>query len=229
MKIAILFRGPVRPQPSSVVARFMEFMGHFRELPTGVEVHTYLATWNRWRGHKAAELLALDLFDNVLMQQAPTEAHRQRCTNLTKLPNGADIEPVFNMYYQSKTALDWIVRSDTYSYIIHTRTDLQMILGQHINDWFDPDYYVAPHVPGVFAPHAPHIRAEDLWICDQFGVATGENMHRAWDYGEISDLGRRIESADKPEAVLQGMIEDAGIPMRTAPYLTWNLDPSRNS
>lgn len=229
MKIAVLFRGPVRPNTQSVVARFKEFMGHFAVLPPGVEVHTYLATWDRWRGHRAAELLSLDLFDNVMMQSMPTEAHRQRCTSVVKLPNGADIEPVFNMYYQSKTALDWIVRSDTYSYIIHTRTDLQMVLGQHINDWFDPEHYVAPHVPGVFAPHAPHIKAEDLWICDQFGVATGANMHRAWDYGDISGLGRRIELADKPEAVLQGMIEDAGIPMRTAPYMLWNLDPARNA
>ena len=216
MKVAVLFRGPVRPHTASVVARINEFMQQFSG-SQGVEFHTYLATWRYWRQQKASDLINLDLFDNVLMQEMPTEAHRLRCTKLTKLPNGADIEPVYNMYYQSKTALDLIVRSDTYSYVIHNRTDLQMLFGPHINNWFDPNYYVAPHVH----PHP--------WMCDQFGIAPGAMMHRAWDYGEIDELGRLIESADKPEAVLQTMIDRAGIPVRTEQYAAWMLDPNRNN
>lgn len=216
IKVAVLFRGPVRPNLQSVVTRCGEFMQQFSGAQN-VEFHTYLATWRYWRQQKASDLINLDLFNNVIMQEAPTEAHRLRCTKLTKLPNGADIEPVYNMYYQSKTALDLIVRSDTYSYIIHNRTDLQMLFGQHINDWFDPNYYVAPHVH----PHP--------WMCDQFGIAPGAMMHRAWDYGEIDELGRLIEAADKPEAVLQTMIDRAGIPVRTAQYQSWALDPARNN
>ncbi len=216
MKVAVLFRGPIRPHVNSVIVRINEFMQQFSGAQ-GVEFHTYLATWRHWRQQKASDLINLDMFDNVLMQEMPTDAHRLRCTKLTKLPNGADIEPVYNMYYQSKTALDLIVRSDTYSYIIHNRTDLQMMFGSHINNWFDPNYYVAPHVH----PHP--------WMCDQFGIAPGAMMHRAWDYGEIDELGRLIESADKPEAVLQTMIDRAGIPVRTAQYATWSLDPNRNN
>lgn len=216
MKIAVLFRGPVRPNLQSVVARCSEFMQQFSGAQN-VEFHTYLATWRYWRQQKASDLINLDLFNNVIMQEMPTDAHRQRCTKLTKLPNGADIEPVYNMYYQSKTALDLIVRSDTYSYIIHNRTDLQMLFGEHINSWFDPNYYVAPHVH----PHP--------WMCDQFGVAPGAMMHKAWDYGELDNLGRLIEAADKPEAVLQTMIDTAGIPVRTAQYRSWILDPTRNN
>lgn len=215
MKIAILFRGPIRPTPASVLSRVNEFMTQFTG--ANVEIHTYLATWRYWRGYKASDLINLNIFDNVIMQTMPTAEHRQRCTQLTKLPNGADIEPVFNMYYQSKTALDLIVRSDTYSYIVHTRTDLQMILGPEINNWFDPNYYTAPHVHP-----AP-------WMCDQFGIATGETMHKAWDYGDIGNLGKLIESADKPEAVLQSMIDTAGINVKALPYHTWQLDPNRNA
>lgn len=214
MKIAVLFRGPVRPQISSVIDRVKEFMTQFNGAQ--VEIHTYLATWRSWKQNRAAELMAMDLFDNVIMQTMPTVEHHRRCTSLVKLPNGADIEPVYNMYYQCKTALDLIVNADTYSYIVHTRTDLQMIMGQHINDWFDPNYYVAPHIH------------PDSWMCDQFGVATGETMHKAWDYGDIANLGRLIEQADKPEAVLQTMIDNAGIKVRTAQYLAWTLDPMRN-
>jgi len=215
VKIAVLFRGPVRPNPSRVVDRVKEFMSHFAGAQN-VEIHTYLATWRTWKQYNAAELLALDMFDNVIMQTAPTAEHWGRCTSLTKLPNGADIEPVFKMYYQSKTALDLITKADTYSYIVHTRTDLQMILGEHINQWFDPTFYVAPHVhPNPF-------------MNDQFGIAPAHIMHKAWDYWDMSNFKRLIESADKPEAILQNMIDEAGIKVRTAPYIAWNLDPMRN-
>lgn len=216
MKIAILFRGPVRPQPASVVDRFKEFMSQFNGAQ-GVEIHTYLATWRRWKQHKASDLISLDLFDNVIMQEAPTAEHHRRCTPISKLPKGADVEPVFNMYYQSKTALDLIVRSDNYSYIVHTRTDMRMLMGQHINEWFDPDHYVAPHVH------------PNPWMCDQFGIATGETMHKAWDYGDISNLGKLIESADIPERILEMMMDRAGIKAKAAPYAAWQLDPMRNS
>lgn len=216
MKIAILFRGPVRPQPVNVIDRYKEFMNQFQSTQ-GVEIHTYLATWRTWKQYKASELLSFDLFNNVIMQEAPTDAHRRRCTSLTHLPKGASIEPVFNMYYQSKTALDLIVKADTYNYIVHTRTDLRMIMGHHINDWFDPNFYVAPHVH----PHP--------WMCDQFGVATGEQMHKAWDYGDIANLKTLIESSDIPERILEKMIDAAGIKVRTAQHLAWQLDPNRNS
>ena len=91
-----------------------------------------------------------------------------------------------------------------------------MILGQHLSNWFDPNYYVTIHAK------------PNPWTCDQFGIATGEMMHRAWDYGNISNLGKLIESADKPETVLEMMMENANVPVRTAPYLHWNLDPARN-
>lgn len=218
MKIAILFRGPVRPQPSSVIDRYREFMSQFQGAQ-GVEIHTYLATWRNWKHYKASELLSMDLFDNVIMQTAPTEEHRLRCTGLTHLHNGASIEPVFNMYYQSKTALDIIVRADTYSYIVHTRTDLRMIMGRFINEWFDPNHYVAPHIHTV----------PNSWMCDQFGVATGEQMHKAWDYGDIQNLGEMIEKADIPERILEMMIEKAGIKVKAGNHDAWQLDPNRNA
>jgi hypothetical protein len=214
MKIAILFRGPIRPTSASVIERYHNFMSQFRGLD--IEIHTYLTTWRTWKNYKASEVMSLDLFDNVIMQTEPTDAHRLRCTKLTNLPNGADILPVFNMYYQSKTALDLIVKADTYNYIVHTRTDMKMIMCDDLNQWFDPNFYTTCHVK------------PNPWTCDQYGVAPGEMMHRAWDYGDISNLGRMIEAADKPETILEMMLEAANIPAKVAPYKLWQLDPNRN-
>jgi hypothetical protein len=214
LKIAVLFRGPIRPNSQSVVERYGEFMSHFRNLDG--EVTTYLATWRKWKNTKASEVMSLDLFDNVIMQEEPTIEHIKRCTKLKKLPNGADIKPVYNMYYQSKTALDLIVQADTYNFIVHTRTDMKMVMCDDLNHWFDQNYYVAPHIIG------------NPWQCDQFGIATGEMMHKAWNYGDISNLGRMLELADKPENVLEQMIIANNIPVKASPYKLWELDSKRN-
>jgi hypothetical protein len=228
VKIAVLFRGPIRPSVASTAARVSDFMQQFRGLQNAT-VSTWLTTWRTWRDQRAADLLAQDLFDHVIMQTEPTDAQIQRATQITQLPNGADIRPVFNQYHQSKLALDLICQTDDFDYIVHTRTDLQMQLGPYIGQWFDPQAYAAPHVPGVAAPHAPHIQARDMWICDQFGVAPAAMMHAAWNHGSISELGQRIAAADKPEAVLQHMMAQRSIPVKAPPWVVWQLDPARNS
>jgi len=228
LKVAVLFRGPTRPDVSSVVARVSEFMQQLDSV-SNIEVTTYLATWRQWKDVAASELLAMDLFDNVLMQTQPSDAQIQRATLIKTVPSGQVIRAVYNMYYQVKTALDIIRTADDYHYIINTRTDMVMQLGQHLPQWFDSGAYTAPHVPGVFAPHAPHIPAAEMFMCDQFGIAPAAMMHAAWDYGSIADLGRRIEAVQLPEQVLENMIVERGIPVKSPAFAAWQLDPRRNA
>lgn len=228
VKIAVLFRGPVRPDVASVTYRVREFMSQFQGAQNA-EFTTYLATWRTWKQQRALDLLAHDLFDNIVVQTEPTDAQIERATRIKKLPNGADIRPVFNMYYQSKTALDLIHAADDYDFIVHSRTDMIMQMGEHITEWFDQNAYTAPHVPGVAAPHAPHIAPEDLWMCDQFGIAPAKMMHDAWNYMDVKQLGAMIEAADIPERVLQMMITTHKIPVKAPPRMLWELDPRRNA
>jgi hypothetical protein len=227
VKIAVLFRGPVRPGVGDVVQRCSEFMQQFQSV-TNATVCTYLATWRNWKQQRASDLMAMDLFDNVIMQTEPTDEQIQRATTIKNLPNGAEIRPVFNMYYQSKTAMELIQQADDYDFIVHSRTDIVMQFGQFLPDWFSSTAYSAPHVHGVLAPHAPHVPAEEQWMCDQFGIARADMMRAAWDYGTIQDLGRRIEAADIPERVLQTMIDERNIPVLAPKYVAWQLDPRRN-
>lgn len=226
LKIAVLFRGPVRPTAQDAAQRCYEFLQQFRNAQD-LEITTYLATWSRWKQQRAVDLIATDLFDNVIMQAEPTDAQIERATLLKHLPNGAEIRPVFNMYYQSKTALDVIHAADDYDYIVHTRTDMVMQFGD-FDKWFVPNTYTAPHVTGVFAPHAPHIPAEQMFMCDQFGIAPAAVMHAAWDYGTIAQLGVDIEAAGQPEHVLQNRIDKLGISVAAPPFVAWQLDPRRN-
>lgn len=216
VKVAVLFRGPVRPDISSVSTRCNEFMAQFANVQN-VEFVTYLATWRQWRDHRASDLIHLDQFDNVLMQTEPTDAQIARATGIKNLPNGAEIRPVFNMYYQSKTALDVIHAADDYDYIVHSRTDMRMVMGETMAEWFDNAAYTAPHVH----PHP--------WTNDQFGIAPAAMMYAAWNYGSIANLGKLIEAADIPERVLQMMMENVNLPIKAVPYHICQLDPMRNA
>lgn len=213
MKIAILFRGPVRPNPRSVYDKYRHFMEQFRGMDA--EIHTYLATWRYWHHHRAMDLAAQDIFDNVLVMEEPTLRQVKACTNIDWIANGMPIHGVYNMYHQSKIALDLIMDADQYDYIVHTRTDLWMWMDQ-MDQWFC-DSYVAPHV------HPLEI------MCDQFGVAPAAVMHRAWDHGTKAELGKMLEAAEIPESVLQMMIERAGITAKKGPYKIWQLDPLRGT
>jgi hypothetical protein len=215
LKIAILFRGPVRPSIQSTIDRYKEVMAQFAGVQNA-EITTYLATWRSYKHLNATDLIALNLFDNVIMQTPPTDETIQRCTKLHRVPSSSPIRSVFTQFYQSKTALDLIVNADRYDFIVHTRTDLQLILGQHLPQWFDQNFYVTQHV------------FPNEWTNDQAGIAPTEMMYKAWNYETIENLGRMIEACEKPEDVLQMMIEKNKIPIRTAPYLMWNLDPMRN-
>ena len=214
MKIAVLFRGPLRPNIESVLEKVNYFMMHFNG--SNAEVHTYLATWRYYNSQKASDLIGLDMFDNVIMQTQPTDEQAQARTGMSYMKNGTAIGNVYRMYYQSKTALDLINSHDYYDYIIHTRTDLYMALDQP-ELWFNPTYYAAPHVH------------PQPWMCDQFGIANAEMMHRAWDYGTQDNLNRMLQNASIPENVLQTMMDEAGITAKAAPYRLWQLDDNRNS
>jgi hypothetical protein len=226
MKIAILFRGPIRPNPASVEHKFRIFMQQF--VGAQAEIHTYLATWRNWHHHKASDLINLNIFDNVIMQTEPTMQQIRRCTDLDEIKNGMPIHGVYKMYYQSKHALDIIMNADDYDYIVHTRTDLYMIMDR-IQEWFDPNYYVTPHVkPPGFTYSQPQLRPP-TFICDQFGVATAANMHKAWDYGTLANLDQLFKDAAIPESVLDMMLERAGVNSKEGPYKVWKLDDIRNT
>lgn len=211
MKIAILFRGPVRPNPASVEQKVRYFMQQFNGAQA--EIHTYLACYRNWHHHKATDIIGRDLFDNVIMLTEPGQAQIRQCTDLDMIKNGMPIHSPYKMYTLSKIALDVIMESDRYDYIVHTRTDLWMQMNP-IQEWFT-DEYVAPHITG------------DPWMCDQFGVAPAEIMHKAWDYGTKENLNKLFHAAAIPETVLEMIMAPHGIKLKKGPYSHWQLDPMR--
>lgn len=213
MKIAVLFRGPLRPNPMKCMEYMDTCLDQFRA--TGHEIVTYLVTWRNFKEHRAAELLALDKFDNVIMLTEPSKEQIARCTTRPRY-DYYETYCVYYMYYQNKTAWDIICNADQYDYVVNGRTDLWVDFGPHLNEWFDPDYYVSPE------NNAP-------WINDWIGVATPENMQKSWNFGNYQTLGHLIDNTNVSEHILMTIQDHHGVKRRTAPLINKLLDPDRHN
>jgi hypothetical protein len=209
-KVAVLFRGPLRPTPYDVAIHTSLLINELKSF--GYDVTSYLVTWPEYKDYNALELLTMKLYDNVFLQQVPI---RQLERYVKKKNYGIyPVSNVFNMYYQSKVAIDLIIASDTYDYIIHSRTDLRVKFGKHIQDWFDPEYYVSP------IPDTP-------WICDWIGVATPDIMQKTWNYVSHEQLGKLVDNSEIPESILMSIIEKHNIKVKTNEVEEIWLDPLR--
>jgi hypothetical protein len=208
--IAVLFRGPMRPTPANVAIHNSLLINELRSF--GYNVTSYLATWPNYNNYNSLELLSMQLYDNVLLQQIPTTQLKE---NVKRESYGIyPVSNVFQMYYQSKIAIDLIIASDTYDYIIHSRTDLRIKFGKYIQDWFSHDHYVSP------VPDTP-------WICDWIGIATPDLMQKAWNYVNLKQLGILIDNSEIPEQILTSMMANYKVPVKTAKTEEIWLDPMR--
>lgn len=210
-KIALLFRGPLRPDPYSVAIHTNLLKNEL--ISYGFQVTTYLATWMTYKEHNANELLSMGFYDNVIVQQSPSREQVERCTKRESY-GIYPIANVFGMYYQSKIAIDLISSADDYDYIVHSRTDLRVKFGKHIQDWFDPTQYVSP-------------TNQTPWICDWIGIATPEIMQKSWDYINYHELGRLIDNSEVPEYILMNIMKNNNIDIKTCDTEEIWLDPKR--
>ena len=211
-KIAVLFRGPIRPDLDTVVSYSARLLQELRY--AGFNVTSYIATWKDYNKDEVKKILATDLYNNVILQQKPTPERikqyvSRECYGIYPTSN------VFNMYYQSKTAIDLIAATDEYNYIVHSRTDLYIKFGKYINDWFDGEQYSSP------------VR-KTPWICDWISIAKPDIMQSAWNYYTNKQLGILIDNTEIPEHILISMIEHNNIQVKICDVEDIWLNPDRN-
>ncbi len=211
-KIAVLFRGPLRPTPYAAAIHTNLLTNELKS--QGFQVTTYLATWMRYKNYDANDLISMGLYDNIIVQQPPTSAQVKRCTSRESY-GIYPISNVYGMYYQSKTALDVITSADDYDYVVHSRTDLRAKFGKHVSNWFQPNVYMTP------VNTTP-------WVCDWISVAQPDIMRKVWNYDNFGNLGHLIDTTDVPEMILMSMMKHYNITVKTAELEELWLDPDRN-
>jgi len=210
LRIAVLFRGPIRSSAQCVANNVNNTM---QELRQQHNIDSYLATWGSSNNTELKALLQLAVFDNLIVQTPPTDQQIARYVKKTTF-GVYPVRNIYRAYYQIKTALDVICDAAEYDYILHSRTDLWIKFGNHLNSWFDPSKYSTPSVG-------------PSWINDWAGMATPDTMQRSWDYGTLSHLGSMIDAHSIPEYILQQIMSENRIDYVRRETSSIYLDPHR--
>ncbi len=186
----------------------------------GLRTRVFLATWNQ--PFDGLERLAFsDLFDDVLLIQQPTEEEVVEMIGQTTLADHRfGVRNTFYQYFLSRLAMAAVNDSGEYDYVVHTRTDLDVSLGQFMPDWLArPETYATIHCREDKAP----------FINDQFAIAGQQVMVDAWSYSSLDELRGFFATAVIPEDILQSMLTCAGVTARQVLTTQWALDPTRGS
>ncbi len=219
-KAAVLFRGPIRPDAKHVHNSITDLMMQLDAEP--VDLTVYLATWRTPEALRSLTEIAPEYIKSTIILDMPNilKIHPE----LNELRLSKSLSPAkncFYQYYMSKIAIDMICNIGGYDLIVHTRPDLYIKLGSNIKDWLrkDNDMYRTIHT---------REDAQNSFINDQFSIARSEIMKSAWDYGSTDQLIEMIKASEKPEDVLQSLIDSANLKTLKLPIIECHLDPSRN-
>ncbi|WP_430256560.1 hypothetical protein [Neorhizobium sp. DAR64872/K0K18] len=211
--VAVLFRGPLRPNALSTLSHIGALREHLITL--GLAPVTYLATWKPNDPHELNIIMQAGLVDNLIaLDPYPDEAMPQETLDARQ----GTMRNAFRQFYLSHCALSVIAKDPRHAYIVHSRTDLDIEMRSRA-DWFNGRYCT------------PHVRTslEGTFVNDQFAVAPPAMMAKAWDYGTIENLSAMIARASKPEDVLQYILDDANITAVETPFVKCLLNSARHS
>ena len=174
MKIALLFRWPVRPDVETVVTNLNLLKKSFQEY----DLETYLLTWNDelWQS-----IVKKNIFDNYFIFNEPKIEFIDTKIN-TRIKWQENLyDRHFKMFWSQKLFLDIIENSwRKYDFIIVSRPDLKIEITD-AKKWLKKDTFNVPLLPNIdkdelFKKHG------EIIVTDQFSIATQENMYKAWNF-----------------------------------------------
>jgi hypothetical protein len=203
MKLAVLFRGPVRPNASRAGNNMAMLVNSLQDH----DITTYLWSWD---GPQSREISCCDV---TVLEPEPDEKFLQ-------LHAKHNMGNSFKQYWSAKRAIEYINSREKYDYIIHSRSDMRIVFDKdNITDWFDQDHYVTLHYHGTRASY----------VNDQIGSATPEIMQATWDYKTLDLLNHFTSKARQPEDVLDQIIVMNGVKLKIGKLKLWQLEEDRHT
>ena len=201
MKIAVLFRGPVRPTAETAVNNIKLLT----DCLSGYDVTTYLWAWNTEMARKVN-------CDINILDQEPSQDEIARVVNTTNYN-------CFKQYWVMKRAIKFINSHRKYDFIIQSRTDTKIVFDKsELPNWFDEKHYVTIHYHGQRASY----------VNDQIGVASVLTMYDAWNYKTFDILNEFMQKARQPEDVLDNIIVMYNVKLKIGRLKVWELDERRH-
>lgn len=189
-KVAIIVRGPIRPDIDTVIKNIRLLKKSFLEF----EVDVYLMAWN---SIETSDFIIAKEVDNIILIKEPTtEFISEKLTTRTKQNSLFDRN--YKAFWSVRTAIR-IIRDTqiNYDWIVLTRTDLEISI-RNANKWMNDSLYTMP-------------KQENYVINDQFGIAKPEVMYKAWDYIDLPTLNQLYGQSFNPEECLKKIMELNGV------------------
>ena len=206
-KIAIIFRGPIRPDVESVAKNIRLLKENFSKF----DVDTYLITWNNIG---VSNFITNEGIDNLLIIKEPSkEFISQKLTTRTK--ENSLFDRNYKAFWSVRTGIKLVLDTKiNYDWIVLTRTDLAVHI-EDIEKWLSGDDYVMP-------------TQENYIINDQFGIAKPMIMDKAWDYIDLPNLNKLYGQSVNPEDCLKKIMEMNGVNTKKISADFYSLDIKRH-
>ncbi|AEI37963.1 hypothetical protein [Zymomonas mobilis] len=218
-KIAILMRGPIRPNIESVLSKAILIKEEISKKTDSVDI--FISTWKE-DGIDYSSLISSPIINNIFILSKPSQEEVIKKIGFPNLKQGYPTYNAYLQYYMCRFALKTIKNYKNYDFIVHSRTDLSISFGEHIEKWFSPNIYKTIHISDRHLGGAGFTN-------DQFAIATTDNMIKAWDYETIDHLRVLMEYANIPENILEGIMAKNNVIAEQTPFNSWELDPNRHS
>jgi len=213
MNIGILFRGPLRPTVNDVLANKDRLLANFNG--TNFKIETWLSTWNTWHDLNVIEQLPKNAFDSIISQPEPSHEEGHRLLDFDKLPSSSSASRVWRTMLSAKVALDAMINTCRYDYIVHARPDGHYDLAPYLDEWFRPDAVTTKHI-------LHHIN-------DFIMIGRADMVYNVWNYKDVNNLSRICKKSLCPEGVLEKLALESGVEFATARSTYIGLHPDRNN
>lgn len=216
MKLAVLFRGPIRPTYEACKENIDTFLNELRD--NGNDVTTFCVTWNKVNLDSTPISDIKKMIDEMDHAIACPEPHPDFYLPMVPANSRRTLHiNAYKVFWQGKIGTQYIKDTNIpFDYVIVTRFDVQIKLGETHDAWFTPDHYVMQE---------KYFRENGN---DQFGIGTVENCVKAWKYGAVESLREFYTNADTVEHCLFRIAEANGVKTRPQNSEFYELDPRRH-
>lgn len=204
MKIALLMRGPIRPNGDYVLENLNFMINKSLQNIDNKNITTFIVT--------SEYDSVVKYFDNSIILKRFSDEKIFQLINLNHMNNA------FNQFYSSKAALEMIAKLEDFDFIIHTRTDIKIDISNLENEWFKKGTYQTIHI----ADGVPAFEQSSLsYHCDHFGIAEPEIMLKAWNYHSFNLLKIFFSNSNFPERILDFIIQINNVKTNRANIRFW--------
>lgn len=228
MKVALLLRGPIRPDSESVIRNTKNILNTLTSLGLDIDIDTFLITSTEFDSKCSIDPKLNLIFNSlVFLPRISREKLYKSTFGYEIWPTGQNLWNSVNSHYAARAGISLVLNTDDYDFIVYTRTDLTSIklIKEDLDKWFNPRSYNVLYSRysnedinaydferDFNSPFKHRTRMmkdgihHELYTFDNFAIATPDIMYKAWNFHSDEILSKFIFNCIIPENVLDQIL-----------------------